>query len=542
MTVVPDGGAGATGAHAVLAALSRAGVRRLHGVPGHGAYALYDAINDVAGIEPVVARHEQGAGFAAVGEAWATGDLAALTFVPRAGLANAATALMEATASQDRVLAVVAEEDGQHRLAREVARHHVRAAADAPLGPQVDSLLAAMRRGRPGAAVLEVPTAALAATQAAGDPRGDAPERPSPTDDAEASALVAAARRPVILAGATATALASAGGDPPGGPVARLAEAIGAPLLADGFASGLLPAGHPLAVPPGWAPGGAAARIVADADLVIVVGAPLAAAQNTVRWNPAMLADADPDRVLLVDWDDDDQHAAEGRRLHGPVPEILAALAGARAPAGGGPAPGWDEGLLSAARSAATPWLGALGSDARAWLAALVDALGARDGVVLADSLVGVWLHRVLAPRAPRRLRFPWGTGTLGAALPAAIGAKLARPDAEVTAIAGDGAFLYTASELATLRQAEIPLVVIVANDGAYGAVRDNLGAAYGRSTVHELVNPDFVALAEAFGVAAERCERPGALARALETARRRPGPSLIEIPLTLHPPRGVFA
>ncbi len=177
----------------------------------------------------------------------------------------------------------------------------------------------------------------------------------------------------------------------------------------------------------------------------------------------------------------------------------------------------------------------------QSWLSALCSALP-EDGVVVADSLLGVWLHRLLAPPAPRRLRHPWGTGTLGAALPAAIGAKLARPDAEVTALAGDGAFLYSATELAALRALGLRITVVVANDNAFGAVRDNLRHAYGRSSVHELTNPSFPDLARAFGLVGVRCDRPEELDAVLAAARARAESTLVEIPLLLHPPRGAFA
>ncbi len=152
-----------TGAHAVLEALVRGGVRHLHGVPGHGAYPIYDALHDVEGIDPILARHEQGAGFAAVGEAWAGGGVAAATSVPRAGLANSATPLMEASASQDPVLFLVEAEAGQEGLAGAVAHRHVRLAPDAALGQVVDGLLSQLAFERPGAVVLEIPSAALTA-------------------------------------------------------------------------------------------------------------------------------------------------------------------------------------------------------------------------------------------------------------------------------------------------------------------------------------------------------------------------------------------
>ncbi|MBM4409014.1 MAG: hypothetical protein FJ038_10560, partial [Chloroflexi bacterium] len=173
-----------------------------------------------------------------------------------------------------------------------------------------------------------------------------------------------------------------------------------------------------------------------------------------------------------------------------------------------------------------------------------LDALSAAlspDATLLTDSLVAFWLDRLHHVPGPRRLRFPWGTGTLGFGLPAAIGVALARPGAEVVAVMGDGAALYNLQELATLRMYGIRATLIVLNDNSFSAIKHNMQAAFGRSTVWQLVNPDFVALARTFDLLACRVETPDALARAIVDARAAPGSTLIEVPLEMLPPSALF-
>jgi acetolactate synthase-1/2/3 large subunit len=138
-------------------------------------------------------------------------------------------------------------------------------------------------------------------------------------------------------------------------------------------------------------------------------------------------------------------------------------------------------------------------------------------------------------------VRFPYGTGTLGFGVPAAVGAKLARPGREVVAVAGDGAFLYNPQELATMLRHGQKLTVIVANDDGYGAIKHNMQERFGRATAHALANPDFVRLGEAFGMRALRLAAPGEVGAALVDALAGEQSTLIEAPLELKPPRRFY-
>ena len=131
----------------------------------------------------------------------------------------------------------------------------------------------------------------------------------------------------------------------------------------------------------------------------------------------------------------------------------------------------------------------------------------------------------------PRTLIHSGYQGTLGFAFPTAIGAQVANPDKKVVAVSGDGGFMFSVQELATLVQHKIGLVTIVMNDGAFGNVKRNQKEGYsGRFIGSDLQNPDFMKLAESFGLMGIRVDSPDGLRTALSKAFKEDGPSLIEV------------
>ena len=155
-----------------------------------------------------------------------------------------------------------------------------------------------------------------------------------------------------------------------------------------------------------------------------------------------------------------------------------------------------------------------------------------RETIVVSDLTVAAyWCRRLLDIYEPRTNVYPWGFCTLGFGLPAAIGAKVARPESPVVVLCGDGGFLFNCQELAAAVQFNVPIVVLVFNDSAYGVLRPQQEMRYGGAHAVDLVNPDFIALARAFGVEGCRVtsiEQLGpAVAKAIEADRI----TLIELP-----------
>jgi acetolactate synthase I/II/III large subunit len=148
-------------------------------------------------------------------------------------------------------------------------------------------------------------------------------------------------------------------------------------------------------------------------------------------------------------------------------------------------------------------------------------------------TILAYWAAAHFPVLNPRTFLYPLGSGTLGYAWPAALGASVAAPGTPVLAVVGDGGFLYGLQELATARQHGLDAVVLVVDDGGYGILREYQRASFGETTAVDLVEPDYTAMADAFGVAAERTT-PEELGGALERAFARGGPSLVHLPTFL--------
>jgi acetolactate synthase-1/2/3 large subunit len=179
------------------------------------------------------------------------------------------------------------------------------------------------------------------------------------------------------------------------------------------------------------------------------------------------------------------------------------------------------------------------------WTAAIAELIATlrralpEDTIVVNDQTgLTYWAEWRLPVYAPRTFLYPVGSATLGYAVPAAIGAKIARPQAPVIAIAGDGGFMFSVAELATAVKYRLPVVFLVVNDGRYGAIKYLQETIFdGRWGETELSNPDFVALAHSFGARAERLTTVAALAGALATAFAAAGPTVIELQAAIEPP-----
>lgn len=516
-----------TGARSLVAALEKEGIKHLFGVPGHGAYPIYDALNDVPGVTPVVGRNEQGSLFCADGYSRVTEDVAVATSVPLAGVTNAATGLWEINGHGSRVLYLLEHNPVHEELLRPIVRYYRKAFAVGDVAPAAHELIHLLRTGRPGLAVLEVPNGVLHSVGAA-DPAEGMREAAAPAPDlaaidAAASAL-SRAERPAICAGGYGwTARASRA-------LTKLAEQLQAPVLTGNMSKGAIDETHRLSLGINWNTGGYAERLLAEADVVLGIGP--RAGMVTGQRSAETLAT----QLIHVDWDGAEQGPAVPARvqLNGSLPTVLEELVKRVKPR---QHVGWPAPVLEAVRGASReraveqiPW-------ALPFYESLREALP-RDGMLFTDSLAGLWTFRLVPAYAPNTVHFPWFTGTLGHGIPAAVGAAMAHPDRVVAVLAGDGAFLYNSQELATMRYYHRKMIVIVANDNCYGAILFNTAERFGRSIAYELANPDFVKLGDAYGMRAARLESPDQIGAAVREAIAADRSTLIEVPLQLRPPK----
>jgi thiamine pyrophosphate-dependent acetolactate synthase large subunit-like protein len=339
---------------------------------------------------------------------------------------------------------------------------------------------------------------------------------PAPPDAALAAAaqLLEHARRPLIIAGGGARAA--------GGPLRQLVEALDAYLVTTCAAKGVLAETHPanLGTSLPYAP---VQELAANADVVVAVGTEIAETDvytSTQLPLGGQLVRIDVDAGKLAD------HFGAAVRIQGDATASLAALA-----AGMRPRCGWR----SAAGSAAAyreRIEARFGATARAGLAALraIRTALPSDAAVFSDMTQLAYLgNYAFRAERPGLWFHPSGYGTLGFALPAAIGAKIAQPERAIVALAGDFGLQFTFQELMSAVELDLTLPIIIWNNEALGQIRDDMRAA-GIAPIGVVGrNPDFVALASACGAAGARAHSPQELARQLQAALARSGPTLVE-------------
>lgn len=534
----------ATGGDVAVAALVAHGVDTVFGIPGGHNLALYDALAREPAIRHVLPRHEQGAAFMADGYARASGRTGAMVTLGGPGLTNALTGLAEAYSDCSPVLAIssqipsdlipaergmIHELRDQGSVLSSVCRWSRRATSHDEIAALVARAVADHARERPAPIHIEIPLDLLGADAARPSAVVAARATAEPDQDAieAAVARIDRGRKPVIYAGAGVNRAGASA------ELTALAEALGAPVITTALGKGAIAEDHPLYVATAalWSPWmreGAVARMIAAADPLIVVGARLSDA-STCDWRM-------PEPTGIVQIDVDATRLGEAYRHEiGVVGDARRALALLAAAAGAGA--GADAAAVATAREAVM-------AHARAglgWGASLLDDIGAVLGpetVLTGDSLIGLWAAVAWRTNRPRSYHVPLHFNTLGFALPAAVGAKVARPDVPVVAIAGDGAFMFTVAELSAAVQEQIPVIVIVCNDGGYESIRSQQADRFdGRTYAVDVQAPDFPALARSMGAAGLRASGPDDFAGVLAQAAEADGPALVEVPLSVASP-----
>jgi thiamine pyrophosphate-dependent acetolactate synthase large subunit-like protein len=493
----------ATGAQRIVALLEEQGVEVCFGLPGVHNLALWEALRE-SSIRLVGVRHEQTAAYAADGYARATGRLGVALTTTGPGAANTLGAVGEAWASRSPVLVVATDipsalrRPGAYRgvlhetpdqaamFAPVVKSVHVARAAEEVADAAAAAIASATAPPvRP--AYLEVPTDLLGA---------EAPAAGTPAPTTQAVAAGAALDAAVsALAGAARPLVWVGGGARDAGPaVARLAERLGAPVIATYGGAGVLPSAHPCLVgmPPHVPPAG---RLWDEADAVVAIGSDLDGVQTQNFSQPQ------PPALVAINLDP--AEPATNYRvdvlLEGDAARLAAALADRL------PQRSYD-GLAERLHGVRAEACAGLDERGLRFLDALRFAVP-EDGVLVADMCIpGYWIAGFVVPAAPRRVQIPLGWGTLGYAFPAAVGAALAG-GGPVVSISGDGGFLYACGELATVAQERLPLTAVVVDDGGYGMLRYDQDVAGEARYGVDLQTPDFAALAESFGVRAERVD-----------------------------------
>lgn len=521
-----------TTAQAVVATLELNGIDTLFCLPGVQNDSFFDALYDrTNAIRPIHARHEQACAYMALGSAMATGQPSAYAVVPGPGFLNTTAALSTAYAVNAPVLALsgqiaqamigrnvglLHELPDQLAIMRGLTQHAARIPAAAQAPAMVGDAFRRLRSGRRRPVALECAMDTWGRRADVVLPDAATPGDALPLDEDgvdRAVKLLGAAERPLICVG---------GGAQHAGEALRiLAEALDAPVLAVRMGHGALDARHPLAVT-----AAAGHRFWAEADVVLAVGTRLQS--QLMNWG------AD-DSLKIVRVDIDSEELDRQRRpeigIVGDSALVLAALAD-RIAAHNRTRTGRLAHVASVKAAADAAF-----RDRLAPQIAYLDAIRAAlpENGILVDELTQMgYVARLAWPTyRPRTFLSPGYQGTLGWGFATSLGVKVAKPDTPVVSINGDGGFLFTAMELATAAQHGIAVVAVVFSDGAFGNVRRIQKQSYaGRTIATELRNPDFVKLAESFGVEAHRVEGPAALGAAVSRALGRGVPVLIDCPV----------
>jgi acetolactate synthase-1/2/3 large subunit len=544
MSAGPERWAGEkTGAQILWEALRREGVEVVFGYPGGAIMPAYDALLD-SPIKHVLVRHEQGAAHMADGYARASGKVGVAIATSGPGATNLVTGI--ATAMLDSVpMVCITGQVPSHVIGSDafqetditgvtlpITKHNYLVTRADQIAPTIREAFYIARSGRPGPVLVDITKdaqqrraeVAWSEVPVSASLRGYRPEHTAcDADLARAAAMIDAARRPVILAGhgivkAGASAL-----------LGDFVERTGIPVAATLLGLGGFPASHPLALGMMGMHGEAwVNHAIQEADLLIALGMRF---DDRVTGNPATFAvsakkihcELDPAEINKTVRVDVALVGDVAATLRGLLPRV--ARAERRA---------WIDRITELKGDSAVRDIQRMPHDGRLFAAhVLHDLWRITEGKALVVTDVGqhqMWEAQYYKHDHPRKLLTSGGLGTMGFALPAAIGARFADPAAETWVIAGDGGFQMTACELSTVAQEGIKLHIAIINNGYLGMVRQWQEFFYdGRYSATPLRSPDFVKLAEAHGLTGLRVTRREEVEPAVAAARAAPGTVVID-------------
>jgi acetolactate synthase-1/2/3 large subunit len=548
VTSASPGKVRATGAQALVYALERVGADVVFGIPGGAVLPAYDPLLDSKIIRHILVRHEQGAGHAATGYAQATGRVGVCMATSGPGATNLVTPIADAYMDSVPIVAITGQvptsligTDGFQEadisgITIPITKHNFLVTRPEDIARTIGEAFHVASTGRPGPVLVDIAKDAMqAATEFSWPVPFDLPgyhpvTRPHARQVREAARLITEARRPVLyVGGGVIKARASA-------QLRELAELTGIPVVTTLMGRGAFPDRHPQHMGmPGMHGAVAAVGALQRADLIVALG---------TRFDDRVTGKLDTfaPGALIVHADIDPAEISKNRRADVPIVgdcrEVIADLiAAVRAEYDQDRRPdltGWqqqvDSWRTTYPRGYDQPDDGSL---APQYVIERIGKIAGPEAVYVAG--VGqhqMWAAQFIDYEHPGTWINSGGLGTMGFAVPAAMGAKVGRPDATVWAIDGDGCFQMTNQELATCAIEGIPIKVAIINNGSLGMVRQwqtlFYNERYSNTDLHEVVEhtkptgtrvPDFVKLAEAYACVGLRCEEPAEVDKVIEQA-----------------------
>ena len=512
------------------------GVDTVFGIPGVHTLELYRGLTTSA-IRHILPRHEQGAGFMADGYARISGKPGVCFLITGPGLTNAATAIGQAFSDSVPMLVITSvneratlgkglgrlhECDDQKAITAPITAFSATAMSAAEIPGLLAKAFAVFAGSRPRPVHIEIPLDVLdeAVPVALAEDCRSLPARPvAAPDEIEAAAgILSKAERPLIIAGGGALEAAT--------PLKSIAEKTGAALFTTIAGKGIIPDDHPLhggatlCLPMVW-------DYVADADVILAIGTELA---ETDFWRDELpitgkIIRVDIDAAKLVDlYPAAVAIQADAART---AAQLDLALPPAEQPASDSTA---AHDLISLRHSLKETYEPLQQTHIKV-LEAVRAGLPENSFIATDMTQIAYTGNYAWPVSGTRQWLHPTGYGTLGYALPAAIGGAVAAPGQVAVALAGDGGVLYTLPELASAREhLDSPLILLIWNNHALGQIRDDMVARGIQEIAVTPKAPDFQTLAAGFGVAARRPDSLDQLTGEIAEAAARPGVTVIEI------------
>ncbi|MFD8373090.1 thiamine pyrophosphate-binding protein [Streptomyces sp. NPDC059688] len=528
---------GRNGGDLVVETLAGLGATTVFGLPGQHALGMFDALRRSA-LRYIGLRVENNAGFAADAYGRITGEAAPLLLSTGPGALTSLAALQEAAAASAPVLAISSQiptaglGGGRHGYLHELPdqaasfRGVVKSVHTVRSQSQIPSAIAAAWKSAltapHGPVWVEIPQDVLLAettlpvVTAMDATPDDLVPRPELT--AVAADLLSRAARPAIIAGGGVVRADASG------KLLQLAEMLDAPVVTTFGGKGAFPWQHPLSMQ-SWLEDRYTTDLLEDADVLLVIGSGLGElSSNYHTFKPR-------GRVIQIEADLgklESNHPALG--IHADARLALQALLETVSPREDDTAAGRVRDLLARVAERIAAQELTLEQDV---LAAVRRALPADSPSFWDMTILAYWAWSAFDTRGANTMHSAQGAGGLGYGFPAALGAAAADPSRPVLAVSGDGGALYSIAELATAKQYDLPVTWLIVDDGGYGILREYMTDAFGQATATELTRPDYVALAESFGVPGTRTT-PETLETDLTKALATPGPSVVVLPAVL--------
>ncbi|MFE2068295.1 thiamine pyrophosphate-binding protein [Streptomyces sp. NPDC059467] len=532
-----DPPAGRNGGDLVVETLAGLGATTVFGLPGQHALGMFDALRR-SDLRYIGLRVENNAGFAADAYGRITGEAAPLLLSTGPGALTSLAALQEAAAASAPVLAISSQiptaglGGGRHGYLHELPdqsasfRGVVKSVHTVRTQSQIPSAIAAAWKSAltvpHGPVWVEIPQDVLLAetvlpvVTAVDATPDELPPRPELT--AVAADLLSRAARPAIIAGGGVVRADASK------KLRRLAETLQAPVVTTPGGKGAFPWTHPLSLQ-SWLEDRHTTDLLEDADVLLVVGSGLGElSSNYHTFKPR-------GRVVQIEADLgklESNHPALG--IHADARLALQALLETVTPREDPEAPARVRTLLSKVADRIAAQELTLEQDL---LASIRRALPADSPSFWDMTILAYWAWSAFDAKGPNHLHSAQGAGGLGYGFPAALGGAAADPTRPVLAVSGDGGALYSIAELATAKQYGLNVTWLIVDDGGYGILREYMTDAFGQATATELTRPDYVALAESFGVPGVRTT-PENLETDLAKALTTPGPSVVVLPALL--------